>query len=204
MTEQPPYWAISAYDMSPLAEQRRVVKLLERDPPAVVTVDRRELSFDLVPNVLRVPLPYRWVIDHYRRARSVGPYDLLVPRGAGDPADWNEWRGALGETLDLGRLPAAANSHRRACPSDQAPGRCVAYLSIDVWPVTEPTSRVLEVTGDAGTFTVSLRQLPGDRQLSVPLGRLWFWTARSTVSFAADNWVRASKLVSVADGDFLY
>ena len=75
-----PYWMISLYDMSPVAEQKRVIDLLGESPPAVVAVDRRDISFDKVPNVLRTPLVYRWVIDHYRFDRSVGPYDLHVPR----------------------------------------------------------------------------------------------------------------------------
>ncbi|MEP6661035.1 MAG: hypothetical protein ABJD24_14055 [Acidimicrobiales bacterium] len=203
LTEQPPYWTISTWDTSPLAEQRRLIKRLEQSPPAVVAIDRRDIAMDAVPHVLRIPLAYQWVVSRYRLDRSVGPYDLLIPRVASDPIDWNEWRAALGVNLDLGRLPAAANSHHRSCPSDHS-RPCVDYLNIAVAPVSEATPRIVHISGVAGAFTLSLDQVPGDKELSVPLGRFWFWTSGSTVSFDTHDWVRRSKMVSVVDGDFLY
>ena len=179
LTNSRPYWAVSIYDVSPLTEQRHVLRLLAADPPAVVAIQRNQLVFDGVPNVLRAPLLYSWAVADYRFETTSGPYDLLTKRAFDEPIDWQYWRGVLGQGLDLGRLSAATSSHLDRC--DVVGDDCVAYASISVEPVDATTTRILSVSGPSGQFTLTLTQEPEDRTLRVPVGRLWFWTDGSAI-----------------------
>lgn len=174
-----PYWTISVYDSSPVSVQRRVLEDLDADPPGVVVFNRQTLSFDAVPNVLRTPLIYSWVIDRYRYEGSSGHYDLLVPRAGDEAVDWAYWTAALGSTVDLGHLPAAASTDLPSC-NGPGPG-CVAVLDATFSPVTVPTSRHVIATNEHGTYTATFIQRPHDSRLVIPLGRLWFWTDDTTV-----------------------
>ena len=127
-----------------------------------------------MPDVLRTPLVHSYVVNRYRFDHAVGPFDLLVPRGD-TPIDWDYWRGVLGTSLNLGRLPAATTAqHGATCVPDS--DDCVGYLRISAQSVTEPTTRTLEVSTGAGPFTVTYEQRPGDKELFIPLDRLWFST----------------------------
>jgi hypothetical protein len=196
-----PYWTVSVYDTSPLRQQRKVLGLLAKDPPAVVIVDRRDLSFDLPPNVLRTPLIYSWVVEHYRAVSSIGPFDLLMERGGSD-IDWAYWRGILGTTLDLNRLPAAAG-HGDLQPCT-GPVPCVTYATVALQVVQRPTTRTMQVSGPSGDYTITFQQWPGDVELHIPLGRLWFWTEGSTVTWQGSAEPSAFRIERYKDSGFLY
>ena len=51
-----------------------------------------------------IPLAYPMGGEPLRLDRSVGPYDLLVPRLASDPSIGTNRPAALGVNLDIGRL----------------------------------------------------------------------------------------------------
>jgi hypothetical protein len=201
LTEQPPYWVTSMWEASPLADQRRVVRQFEADPPDVVVVDRRDLAFDGVPSVIRVPLLYDWVIERYELHSSTGPYDLLTPAESSKQIDWAYWRATLGDAVDLGRLPAAATADRSSCDlgSSATSDRCLASLTLDVKPVREVTVRSLSMKGSSGLYTIAFAQWPGDEVLRVPLGRLWFWTADSVISYQDGGWISRQELAGVTD-----
>ena len=201
LTGKRPYWIISMWDASPLREQRHVLRELESEPPDVVVVDRRDGSFDGVPSVLRVPLLYQWAAQHYALNTSIGPYDVLTRIAPGQSPAWQYWQSALGTTIDLGRLPAAATAAGPPCSTGQ--NDCLTYLELDVADVAGPTQRQLTVTGPSGSFTLTFNQWHGDRQLRIPLGRLWFWTAGSTVSPVGDGWVVRNAAIQVT-GSVLY
>ena len=170
---QRPYWQINNYDSSPYLQQRRVVAQLESDPPAVVLVDRRDLFFDGVPNVLRTPLVHDFVVERYQFSHSVGQFDVLLPSRVTQP-DWPYWTELLGDSLPLGRLPAATTAQTGNRCLSSSPD-CAAYLRIGLRR-HGTTVKVLDVTTAAGTFAVSYEQRPGDGELYIPLGRLWFST----------------------------
>jgi len=189
VTRSRPYWVISGWDASPLREQRRVIEELDRDPPDVVVFDPRDIEFDGVPGVLRLPLIYRWVVERYSPTTSMGSYELLIQRGSAQDIDWAFWRETLGTTLDLGRLPAATTAAGAPCDLEEANSEhCLAYLSLDVEAVDAAVARTITLSGPSGFFRLKFVQQPGDRRLEVPLGRMWFWTDESTV-FVPTDWV---------------
>jgi hypothetical protein len=200
LLDSEPYWMISVYDSSPVREQREVIDRLDDDLPDVVVLDRRDTSFDIAPNVLRIPLLYRWVIDHYAIESQSGPYDLLTPRDAA--IDWEHWSTTLGGALDLGRLPAAVPSRSDDCVGEDA-ASCLTYLTIDVEPVEEPTPRSIEISATSGTYTLTLVQWEDDETLIIPLERLWFWPEDDRIDVSPVDWA-TTDLIQVDNGDFLY
>ena len=110
--------------------------------------------------------------ERYQFSHSVGQFDVLLPSRVTQP-DWPYWTELLGDSLPLGRLPAATTAQTGNRCLSSSPD-CAAYLRIGAEAVTEPTVKVLDVTTAAGTFAVSYEQRPGDGELYIPLGRLWF------------------------------
>jgi hypothetical protein len=201
LVDSDPYWMISMYDMSPVAEQQRVIDLLEDDPPAVVVLDTTDRTFDRVPSVLRTPLAYQWVIDRFQLDRSVGQYDLLTPRPEGEPIDWRYWRRTLGTDLDLGRLPFVTSGEHPACDEE---GPCVTYLRSAAEPVDVLTTRELTLRTSNGPITMSFEQWPGETEFVIPLGRLWFWTDDPKASVEPAGWLSDVELVEFDDTGYLY
>jgi len=200
LTGKDPYWSISAWDASPLREQQRVIDDLADDPPDVVVFDPRDTEFDAVASELRLPLIYRWVVERYTMHSSVGPYELLTPRNPDQEIDWSYWRQLLGTTLDLGRLPAATTAAGAPCDLDKdaARGHCLAYLTLEVKPVDAVVTRTITLSGPSGFFRLSFTQQPDDRKLTIPLGRMWFWTNKSAV-FIPTDWVINDEMYGAGD-----
>jgi hypothetical protein len=172
LLRQKPYFHVTAYDGSPIAAQRRVVGSLRRDPPAVVVWNPANTTFDFVPQIVRTPLVYGWVIEHYRPASSVAGYEILVPRQEDEPIPWAFWRRTLGRVVDLGAVAAAAD-----LPSEGAcAGGCIEYLVVDLpsAPARE-TSRDVEVIVGDRPYTIRMLLLQGHDRYVVRLDRLWFW-----------------------------
>ena len=190
LNDHDPYWSISGWDASPFREQTRVVDDLADDPPDVIVFDPRDFEFDAVPSELRLPLIYGWVVEHYSPHSSSGPYELLTPRDRDDEIDWAYWREMLGTTLDMGRLPAATTASGASCELDHNASNehCLAYLTLEVEAVDVLVGRTITLSGPSGFFRLTFLQQPGDRELTVPVGRMWFWTDESKV-FVPTDWV---------------
>lgn len=197
LTDSAPYWTIANWDTSPFETQRRVMDELEADPPEVIVFDPRDFEFDAIPSELRVPLVYGWVVQNYRLEETVGPYDLLIPRGSSD-IDWSYWRDRLGTTLLMGRLPAATTASGGSCTLDADDKHCLAYLRIEVAPVEENTVRTITLSGPTGFFKLTFLQQPGDTELTIPVGRMWFWDS-ATNFFVPTDWVLAHELIGARD-----
>jgi hypothetical protein len=172
LLRQNPYFHVTAYDGSPIDAQRRVVASLRRDPPAVVVWNPANTTFDFVPQIVRTPLVYNWVIEHYRPESSAAGYEILVPRQAEEPIPWAFWRRTLGRAVDLGAVAAAADLPDEGACADT----CVEYLVVDLpsAPAHEVSRDVDVIVGDR-RYTIRMLTLPGHAEYVVRLDRLWFW-----------------------------
>jgi len=194
-----PYWTISSWETSPFDTQKRVLAEMEDDPPAVIVFDPRDAEFDGVASELRLPLIYQWVVERYSAQSSSGPYELFTPRGSDQDIDWAYWRTMLGTTLDMGRLPAATTASGASCELDDLSNdHCLAYLRLDVEPVASVVVRTITLSGPSGFFRLTFKQQPADRELIVPLGRMWFWTDDSSV-FVPTDWVISHEMFGARD-----
>jgi hypothetical protein len=129
--DQLPPYHINLYNSSPVFEQQTVTDQLTAKNPQVVFFDRRQASFDLVPNMLRSPLIYQFVAKNYHYYESVGNIDVLRKNKVPSDLDIKYWEKVIGDRINLGFVPAASRlSPSEACRSRNY--RCRAVLKIVV------------------------------------------------------------------------
>jgi len=134
-----PYY-ITFYNQSPIQAQERTVSWLRKHDPAFVLWDPTALLFDQVPNIVRVPLLFRQMVSHYVPAGELRGFQILRRRRAGEPADIAYWRHMLGDTLDLGYIPALSSAGSAAVPAGRVRDR---YLLAEVDSAVEGRVRTI-------------------------------------------------------------
>jgi hypothetical protein len=173
-------YEITAYNGSPIADQRRVLEWLRRNSPRFVLWDARKVQFDGVPNLVRVPLIYRYVVENYVFLRSIDQYEVLKRRSATEPIDMKFWREKLSSPVDLGHLPALSNpKDYRSCA---APAACGDLLHIKT-PVgfRGPSDKVVLRIPQQPDLAITFATAPGQRDYFINLDRIWFWRALATL-----------------------
>ena len=97
LNQAPPYGS-NDYNDTPIYEQQKILDWFHgKDPRFVIWgTDPAAQSFDFVPHVVRLPLIYKYVVEHYRFLRAVGRYHILVKRTESDAPDVGYWRRMLG------------------------------------------------------------------------------------------------------------
>jgi hypothetical protein len=179
LNQETPY-STNVYNESPIYEQQKVLDWLNRRDPRFVIwapgAAPQTLAFDVVPNVVRLPLIYSHIVQNYKFLRVVGPYHILARRAATESPDLNYWRQTLGTSIDLGGIPRRARlASYDTCEGDKA--RCDALLVVR-YPQSAPVPRsklkvMVEAAGSP--FQVQLDVAPGQREYVVNMNRLWFW-----------------------------
>jgi hypothetical protein len=74
--KKPPF-QFGSFSLSPKKEQEKLVNELIKDMPEIVVIDKRNLQFDGVPNQVRLPILYSWVVTNYTLKESHGCFDIL-------------------------------------------------------------------------------------------------------------------------------
>jgi hypothetical protein len=164
-------WLANLYNGSPVYEQRRVVAQLEQTTPDYVVVDRTRLSFDEVPLAVRLPEVLAYVIGRYVPDEPIPPYTVLRRRASSEPIAAQFWVEVLGQTLDLGYVPAAlASEGRQPC---HAGADCDDVLIVKVEGGRPTGAALVELGGPGFTVAVSFQLTSQRREYAVPLSRLW-------------------------------
>ena len=198
--QRPPYH-IQLYDASKVDEQRAVVDALTRQRPAYMYW-RRDFIQDAVPQHVRVPIIFSYAVQHYVPVRLGDPGDVLRRRD-GDPIPIEYWRSRLGDTVDLGFVPASS----RADEADPCAGGdgCVSYALLEGRPTRRGETANLLLSGRRGTFRVIIRARPGITTYPVRLDRLWFTRVLGSppkLRTDTPNWT--VRRLRVRTGDDLY
>jgi hypothetical protein len=171
LTGQPPWWHANLYNGSPAYEQRAIIGALQAHPPDYVVAMRTRLFFDGMPLAVRLPDILGFVVVNYVPDVPVDPFVVLRARRDNEPIPIAFWRDFLGESIDLGMLPARLAEHERPPCSIDLP--CDDPLVLEATgPVTGPAAVVgLDVEGVLMTLRVRLR--PTQSRYVIPLSRLW-------------------------------
>lgn len=180
---QKPAPYISFYDTSPLPAQRQMVDWLNATRPPYVIWRPGYALFDLVPHVVRVPRLFAAVVADYELLETIGDFHLLRRRPDGKPADLAYFRSTLGETLELGALPAHSRLLKQPLCLPQQPAPAPAKTAAGCAPVLQvhveqpAAEQVLPLQLQAGPLrlSVSLLQRAGVHDYAVNLSSLWFW-----------------------------
>jgi hypothetical protein len=181
-----PYYFSDFYDTSPIAFQQKVIRRLERTPPARVVWNfgAAAMEFDHVPNVVRVPLLYEWTVRHFAPAIRIGHIEILRPLHRGEPVHLAWWRRRIGNTVDLGHIPEVASVGGRDCASGS---ECGTYLVAD-FPKSRPhpDPARIPITVAGLRFVVEFDTWSASHYV-VPLDRLWFWASEPTADRSVDT-----------------
>jgi hypothetical protein len=202
MNQAPPY-QVELYNSSRIEEQRVFVKdLVQRRTEFIVY--RREMLVDMVPQAVRVPLIFDYMIRNYVPVSRGPTMDILKRRGA-RPIPVNYWRSRL-DTEDLGFIPAqSGGAGASACTGGQG---CVPYAVVHGHTTKKLEKVLLRITGPDGTaFGAVLSTRTGQDTYAVRLDRLWFAalvgpSPRVEVQAPATGW--SARLERHKTGDALY
>jgi hypothetical protein len=169
-------YMINLYNSSPVDEQERTVRWLEQNRPRFVVWDPHEASFDWVPNVVRTPLIYRYVVDHYAYLGTSGRFHLLGLRTAGAVPDFAYWRHALGPVVHMGHLPAISRlSDYPECRAGRSPCTDVLVVHFGGAEPPEESKATVKVETSGGPMELRFDVERGRRDYVFNLGRQWFW-----------------------------
>jgi hypothetical protein len=101
----PPY--ISYYSESILYSQDTMVTWLLMNKPQYVIWNKDNLTFDLVPNILRVPLIYDYIQRNYSFESNFHNFKVLkISFNSLTDPNLSEWTHYLGSSIDLKYLPS--------------------------------------------------------------------------------------------------
>jgi hypothetical protein len=171
-----PYYFNDVYDTSPIAFQQKVIRRLELTPPSRVVWNfaPAAMTFDTVPNVVRVPLLFQWAVQHLVPDQTVSDFAILRRRGTGETISLAWWRRRIGAVLNLGHIPEATHLGGQACTSGST---CGFYLVVRLPPGRARPAQVTVPIRVAGLpFALTIQTSSSVRRYVVPLERLWFWS----------------------------
>jgi hypothetical protein len=175
LQQRPPY-SSNTYNDSPIYEQQKVLDWFHRKNPRFVVWGTDVMGYDQVPHIVRLPLIYTYVVEHYEFVRAIGPYHILAERLPDHPPDLGYWRRVLGDRVDLGAVPGLARlTEYAACGGDAA--RCDAVLVVK-YPHSRPapgSKLTVDIESRGGPFRIQFDVDPKEREYVVNLNRLWFW-----------------------------
>ncbi|HEY7309620.1 MAG TPA: hypothetical protein VH643_09715 [Gemmataceae bacterium] len=191
-----PYFHTNGYNAAPIQEQKRIVQLLEAEPPEVVIWRFTDVGMDLVPPVVRNALVYDHVIRNYVPAEETprGPFALLRRRRPEEPVAVDFWREHLSLLVHLGHIPRFSSMARFKELSGRPDEEVAEFLTVKVRDPDAVTSAPLElprigghhpagrsviipVECDGRRFVIGLSVVPGQSEYHVLLNRVWFWGA---------------------------
>jgi hypothetical protein len=175
LAQDAPY-VINNYNGSPIQEQQKTVDWLQRRRPQFAVWDPAKVSYDSVPHLVRVPLIYGYVVQHYGFLAAVGRFHVLSVLPPGAAPDFSYWVRTLGSVVDLGHVPRVArSSDHPACrePANEC-GDVLLVRFEGAYPRTDKKAAVFLETR-AGPMTLQFHLVRGVREYVINLERLWFW-----------------------------
>jgi hypothetical protein len=170
----PPYF-VSLFNQSFVSNQVDTIKYLASEKPKYLIINRNFKEFDIVPNLIRSPLIYKYVINNYRFVANESNYDLLEYSGKFESSSMNYWRHLLGSELNYGSL-YKSNTYNK--PANEVGAHHYNLLrisknSLDKRCVSLTVSFLDLNTNDK--FRLYAKTEPLKADLSIPLNNLWFW-----------------------------
>ncbi len=158
LLQNPVPFYTNVYNESPIYAQQKTVEWLDQHRPKYVFWDRVSDIFDGVPDQVRIPLVYTYVLEHYRFVVSDSKYQVLQRAGSGEQPDYAYWAKMLGDNLDLGYIPAASglrNTDRDA--------RKAEAIELQVAAPQQGARASIPVQFGDYTLTLTIREIAGKR-----------------------------------------
>ena len=174
LRQKPPYY-ITIYNMSPMSAQMNTINWLQRKRPDWVVWRPSFKLMDNVPNTVRVPLVYEYIVRKYVPFERIGDFNILQRRNGNDGRiDFSFWADQLGRNLALGAVPSVSGLRvAPVCNSDP----CVDALKIAI--ANPVAGREVDIPVQVGTqnFSISFIEQKDVREYYVNLDHVWFYSA---------------------------
>ena len=170
VTGQKPPYCLTFYDESDIEYQKIVVRWLTENRVDLVVWDPMNKDFDGVPNIVRDPIVFSYVIEHYVPYEQVGHFEILKRSDSESTIDLDYWLKTLGNSIDLGHIPRQSTVY--SLP-DQDQGH--ALLEIDIDHSQKERQRHLFLESDGQSMRVDFVQHPNTQRYYIYLERIWFW-----------------------------
>ena len=170
---KPPYHS-NIYNSSPLYEQRKVLAWLKDYKPQFAVLDPKKLMFDTFQVMIRTPLTFNHVIEHYVPLETIGVLELMRRRKPDEPVAAAFWRDKLGSSIAFGHFPRASTADRLSqCTHDAV---CQNFLKISI-PDSRHDRQKLTIPFKASglDFAATFIAVSGSSPYFLSLDRVWFW-----------------------------
>jgi hypothetical protein len=193
------------YNTSNIEDQKELVEWLVRSKPELIIWPSSFVQFDNVPNVVRAPIIYKYVVDNYEPFLERG--SLVFLRGKNKKElNVEFWKGKLGKQLDLGGVPGASSlGGFPECRYSSVESLCVPVVEVKLkMPVTSRQQRVVRFSADNFTFDVVFKTLPGVQSYFIRTDRLWFWNFSSDWKITRGGGRRLNLTGRALNNDILY
>lgn len=171
--ESRPYYVFTNYDSSIFSLQNRIVNELMYRNPKYVILNTREMEFDVIPNHIRNPNVYTYLVKNYKFGKRIGSLQVLE-RGKESTAV--KFISLFGNSLDLKRIPsiAAINTVFSKCTTDS----CTPILTVNLDSTYDHPAKGGLAFRDSShnTYNVFFDILPGQNKYNITLENLWFYS----------------------------
>ena len=108
LDQKPPY-NINLYNASAVYSQKQNVNWLKNNDPKFIIWDKTKKNFDLIPNIVRSPIIYEYIVKNYSFYKSVAGFDLLIKNLDVSSMDKEYWKNNFTKKINLGFIPGASN-----------------------------------------------------------------------------------------------
>lgn len=154
--------------------QMRTLRDFAAAPPDIIFYNPANRSFDGVPDQVRAPRIYQYVVQNYKVIGSVDNYVVLGRRPEDEKIDVRRWAELLGRDVFLGFIPGSTSfAALPGCEPETAP--CGDYLVVTLAQDPGNATVTSFLSTKFGDFNVTWSTRANQVRYEVPLLRLWFW-----------------------------
>lgn len=174
--DETPYKHLTFYDASPIDNQNDLVNEIILRKPKYVFWKFSANYFDGIPNLVRDPIIFKYIVDNFKFYHNFGSYDVLIHKNEIEAINYSYWISKLGDTVDLGYIPSLAKPVKDDnCDFEQK--SCDFYLKVTINQSSQSTENleINFVTEQSNVIKVSFKLLNSKKVYFVKLNRLWFW-----------------------------
>lgn len=173
LKQNPPYHS-NIYNSSPLYEQKKVLQWLIQNTPKFVVLDPTKLIFDTFQAIIRTPVYFNHIIEHYAPLETVGSLEILRRRQPGEPVSTKFWRDKVSATLAFGHFPRVSSATK--FPNCGLEAACQDFLKITVAD-NRFNGKTLSIPFkvDELDFNATFIAVDGLKTYYLSLNRIWFW-----------------------------
>jgi len=109
LSNKKPFFHTNVYNQSPLNDQIRTISDISNRQVSLIIIDRNQLNFDLVPNVIRLPKLTDFILQNYYFEFNFNNFSVLRLRNKHDAPNINSFLKIFGDSIDLKFIPLQTN-----------------------------------------------------------------------------------------------